>query len=823
MASGVGRACVLVTALVLTLTMVVTPTVAADPTPTDNFTPPAETGPNELLPDEDMGVPPVFPRSVEPFRPMRVPSVTPATAASINPIGFSFHTDAFDLRELAVNERPFYSETRISLVDTSPHDATGVRMYLLNGVLYDHPVAQAQYALMLLNNYRMNGDPAYLARAELQAQRLIDRRVVSRNAWYYPYPFDADSGADFLKAPWYSAMAQGLALAVFVWLSEMTDESIYPQAATMTFNSFANNRVSGAPWTVWVDSGGYLWLEEYPRAVPDQTINGSITAAFGLVEYFRYTGVPEAKRLAQGAFTTIRHYLPTIRTGWISYYCLSHRNRNAYYHLVVTGQLQKLYTITGSPDLSDWAELFVDDWPDYRYGGTVRFTAGTHTGYQFDTNGSIIGQKSFTLSATSTAPMSSRQTIQNRSGVWFQVSGGVFAGYWIREIPGKSYVAGKLPQVVRYNPARSIWLSPGSYTAYQFATDGSVIASRKLTPAELLEVHASQLAVINGRGYRNIIDGPLAGFWLATGAGSSRVAVNRIGGADRFATAAGISAGSFAPGVAVAYLATGVAFPDALVGGAAAAHTKGPILLTRGDELPAATIDELTRLKPAAIVILGGPGAIDETVADAARGLAPKVSRLAGADRYATAAAVSAATFEPGVRTVYLATGLDFPDALAGAAAAGKAGGPVLLSKPGAIPAATIAELKRLRPSRITVLGGPGVLSDGVLSAARAYAPAVNRVFGSDRYATAVAVSRSAFRAGRTPRAFMALGTAFPDGLAASAVAGRDGASVLLVPPSALPASVAAELQRMGPPEVTVLSRTAIRDAVVVAIRNVWP
>ncbi|HET8586663.1 MAG TPA: D-glucuronyl C5-epimerase family protein, partial [Candidatus Limnocylindria bacterium] len=299
-----------------------------------------------------------------------------AEAASVNALTFSFRADPFGIRALNVEDRPLFSETKISLSDTGVHDASGVRMYLLNGVMYDHPVAQAQYALQLLNNYRMNGNPDYLARAELQAHRLIDRRVVSRNAWYYPYPFNADSGANLLVAPWYSAMAQGLALAVFVWLSEMKGDAIYAEAATMTFNSFTNNRVSSGPWTVWVDGGGYLWLEEYPRAIPDQTINGSLFASFGLYEYFRWSGEPAAKKLMQGAYTTLRHYLPVISTGWISYYCLSHRGRNAFYHLVVTSQLNKIYAITAHTDFADWTERFQDEFPDYRVGGNVRFEPG---------------------------------------------------------------------------------------------------------------------------------------------------------------------------------------------------------------------------------------------------------------------------------------------------------------------------------------------------------------------------------------------------------------------------------------------------------------
>ncbi|MBC7590211.1 MAG: carboxypeptidase regulatory-like domain-containing protein, partial [Salinibacterium sp.] len=77
------------------------------------------------------------------------------------------------------------------------------------------------------------------------------------------------------------------------------------------------------------------------------------------------------------------------------------------------------------------------------------------------------------------------------------------------------------------------------------------------------------------------------------------------------------------------------------------------------------------------------------------------VSLLAGVDRFATSAAISAATFAPGVPVAYVANGYGFPDALSGAAAAGTLGGPVLLTAPGELPGVIAAELTRLNPAKI--------------------------------------------------------------------------------------------------------------------------
>lgn len=295
----------------------------------------------------------------------------------------------------------------------------------------------------------------------------------------------------------------------------------------------------------------------------------------------------------------------------------------------------------------------------------------------------------------------------------------------------------------------------------------------------------------------------------------STATVSRLAGADRYATAAAVSAASFAPGVPVAYVAIGTNFPDALAAGAAAARRGGPVLLVTSGSIPAATASELARLKPAAIKVVGGASIVSDgvLVSLAAYATTGSVARLAGATRYATAAAISRDTFAPGVPVAYVATGTNFPDALAGVAAAGSLGGPVLLTSPGELPGDTAAELGRLRPGRIVVLGGTGVISDGVAAALRGYATSgrIDRLSGANRYATAVTVSASTFVSSDV--AFVATGTNFPDALGGGAVAGSILGPLLLVPGTSVPADVAAELRRLSPDRVIILGGTGVVSA----------
>jgi len=193
--------------------------------------------------------------------------------------------------------------------------------------------------------------------------------------------------------------------------------------------------------------------------------------------------------------------------------------------------------------------------------------------------------------------------------------------------------------------------------------------------------------------------------------------VVRIGGADRYETAALVSRRFYTPGVETVYVATGMNFPDALAGVPGADRVGAPILLTRTDSVPAPTMAEIDRLAPSEIVILGGPVAVSERVAAELSGHAPVVRRLAGSDRYATAAAISREAFPAGAEIAYLVIGTNFPDAVASGPAAALSGGPLLLTHGEVMSGYTLAELRRLRPSRIVVVGSESLITAETLDA----------------------------------------------------------------------------------------------------------
>lgn len=156
--------------------------------------------------------------------------------------------------------------------------------------------------------------------------------------------------------------------------------------------------------------------------------------------------------------------------------------------------------------------------------------------------------------------------------------------------------------------------------------------------------------------------------------------VERVAGADRFGTAAALSA-RFFDSADAAFVVTGLNFPDALAVGPAAALEDAPTLLVTANTVPAATATELARLRPSVVYVVGGADVVGDTVASRIRSITGgEVVRVAGADRFATAAAVADRFFRATTASVVLASGLNFPDGLSAGAVAGASGSPLLLA-----------------------------------------------------------------------------------------------------------------------------------------------
>lgn len=182
--------------------------------------------------------------------------------------------------------------------------------------------------------------------------------------------------------------------------------------------------------------------------------------------------------------------------------------------------------------------------------------------------------------------------------------------------------------------------------------------------------------------------------------------------------------------------------------------------------------------------------------------------RVAGSNRYETAAAIATATFPDGATDVVLATGENYPDALAAAGLAGRISGPVLLTPSDELPEATSSALESLGATTVHIVGGPAAVSQGVEDDLDVAGFDTPRHFGDDRYETAAEIAEAIGGenvAGAT--AIIATGRNFPDAIAGGPLAYAGPHPVLLVSDE-VPQATQDALTNLGITDVVVLGGT---------------
>ncbi|WP_083795468.1 cell wall-binding repeat-containing protein [Catenulispora acidiphila] len=289
-------------------------------------------------------------------------------------------------------------------------------------------------------------------------------------------------------------------------------------------------------------------------------------------------------------------------------------------------------------------------------------------------------------------------------------------------------------------------------------------------------------------------------------------AADRIGGADRIATAVDASQWSYmnhgAGGrqASVAVISRSDQFADALGGSALAAQKGGPLLLTATSGLDPRVREELKRvLAPGSVVyVLGGDAALSPAVEQQIKALGFTTRRLAGTDRFATSV-LTAQQVSAHPHTVMVATGVQYPDALtAGAAAAQDPnGGVVVLSDDKTLPASVKSYLSGVNPAATKVygVGGQGVAA--LKGSFPQWTGKVTPLSGADRYATAAAVASSPLFAANGPvgRIGLATGGGWADALSGGALIATQHGPLLLTNPGSeyLPPSELSLVKALAP------------------------
>ena len=287
-----------------------------------------------------------------------------------------------------------------------------------------------------------------------------------------------------------------------------------------------------------------------------------------------------------------------------------------------------------------------------------------------------------------------------------------------------------------------------------------------------------------------------------------RPSVGRVGGLNRYDTAARLS--QDVPVGGRVFVASGDDYPDALAAAARAGDGRSAILLTREDSVPSVTREALSRLDPRQIGVVGGREKISSEVMGELLAYTRDVVRVAGTTRYGTAAAVAELDPAPRGGTVYVASGLDFPDALAAAARAGAEDSAILLVKDDSVPSQTVEALERLAPSRIVLAGGTTAVQDKVARQLGQITGAmVERRGGGDRYETAALLAQDVEPGHET---YAASGALFPDALAAAPLAAASDGAVVLVKADGVPGRTTEAVTRLRPSQMVLVGGQAAAD-----------
>lgn len=275
---------------------------------------------------------------------------------------------------------------------------------------------------------------------------------------------------------------------------------------------------------------------------------------------------------------------------------------------------------------------------------------------------------------------------------------------------------------------------------------------------------------------------------------------DRLAGGDRIETAVRVAHAAYPDGADTAVIAQAGDFPDALAAAPLARQRRAPVLLTDSDELSSQTRQALDDLGVSTAMIVGGPAAVSEDVAEQLGQEVDTVDRVAGENRYETAAAIArridaAQGSTIGElqrrRTAFVANGARFADALAASSPASSQANPfpILLTHQNRLPEATRQAISDLNIQRTFVLGGPAAVAPEVEEQLRGEPEFVNvtRLGGDNRTDTATAIAYRARSWGPDPgfsydgrRVLLARGDEFADALVAGPLGGLTEAPILL-------------------------------------------
>jgi hypothetical protein len=246
-----------------------------------------------------------------------------------------------------------------------PFDAAQIPMLDYHGTIgrQYNPIAIAQYGLGNYNELQQSGKPGRRDKVFLAADWLVhhlERNSHGLEVWNHHFDWEY---RDRLRAPWYSALAEGQGISLLVRAHKESNQRNYLGAAQRAMTCFFKPISAGG--VNFTDDNGDLWFEEYIVSPPTHILNGFIWAAWGVYDYFLATGETAAQDLFARAVQTLLRNLDRYDLGFWSLYEQSGTRlpmvASSFYHQLHVVQLRIMHRLTGEQKFAQIA----DRWESY--------------------------------------------------------------------------------------------------------------------------------------------------------------------------------------------------------------------------------------------------------------------------------------------------------------------------------------------------------------------------------------------------------------------------------------------------------------------------
>ena len=245
------------------------------------------------------------------------------------------------------------------------YDSTGIPQLDYRGKIgrQYNPIAIAQYGLGNYNLFRRTGNAECSNKFLQVADWLVGHLEQNQQGlavWNHNFDWEY---RDTLRAPWYSALAQGQGISVLVRAHKQSGDPRYLDAAQQALASFFKPVAEGG--VTFTDEQGDIWFEEYIVSPPTHILNGFIWAAWGIYDYFLATRDHSTQDLFARAAGTLTRNLDRYDLGFWSLYEQSGTRlpmvASPFYHQLHVVQLRAMHRLTGEETFARVA----DRWEGY--------------------------------------------------------------------------------------------------------------------------------------------------------------------------------------------------------------------------------------------------------------------------------------------------------------------------------------------------------------------------------------------------------------------------------------------------------------------------